>query len=58
MNRLFTVWEFRGVTVPQAPAVVVRVAEQDDLRSQHEYQRALAQVWASSRAEALAQVAR
>jgi hypothetical protein len=52
---LFTVWRFESPTTGDVN-IVARRAEPRDLDHTHTYQRILGQVWAYSRAEALASV--
>lgn len=54
-RRFYTVWDFRSVDGTQKVRVV-RVAEPDDHRYQHEYQRIAGQVMAFNKTEALAMV--
>ncbi len=49
----FTVWEFRGVTVPQPPVLCAKASEPNDYRVQHEFQRIIWSGMAWSKDEAL-----
>lgn len=53
--RFYTVWDFRGLRDDEVVRVV-RVAESNDMRVQHYFQRVVGQVLATSKAEALASV--
>lgn len=53
IERLWSIWKFSGVTVPQPDVIVARLAEPNDVSVQHEYQKVLGQVWAFDRGDAL-----